>query len=239
MIRPEAAHRRSQGELKRYLAEAGELGAKDVPVRELAARLLARAFRFIFRHSGPPFIASLLALRKIRELAGPEGREDVACITRALPHNVTTEMGLALYQVARVAGLRPARTEGILPSAVSSPSSSSSVASAAAVSVQLLGNRRQKKKHEGETPATRAGETPATRADKMSATRADKMSATHADKMSATHMGKMPSPRQMPSPRRSSAPRGRSSSASTATAGRWRSTWPLRGIAKTRACCSR
>jgi pyruvate,water dikinase len=61
------------------------------------------AFRFVLPHLLPAFAPGMATLNLLTHLAAdaPDGRTLPLEITRGLPHNVTTEMDLALWQVAQ------------------------------------------------------------------------------------------------------------------------------------------
>ena len=103
---PDAARRRFLGQLEARLA-AFEAELAAVPT--LAGRLsrleemLTQAFRFLLPQFIPRFAPAMGSLNLLNHLAAglPEGSDLALAITRGMPHNVTTEMDLALWAVAR------------------------------------------------------------------------------------------------------------------------------------------
>jgi phosphohistidine swiveling domain-containing protein len=70
---------------------------------EVMEALLAEAPSSLISQFIPRFAAGMMSLTLLNRLADglPGGEHDVLAMTRGLPHNVTTEMDLALWQVAR------------------------------------------------------------------------------------------------------------------------------------------
>ncbi len=105
-LRPEAELRRAQAyreqlELQLILPEPAS------PVRRLehVRRILDRAFDGVLLASVPGpaagYLMLALASRLLRGIAGPR---ELEAVLRGLPHNVTTEMGLELWQLAQAIG---------------------------------------------------------------------------------------------------------------------------------------
>jgi pyruvate,water dikinase len=97
---PEHAHKNVQRAITKFMTEIRESAKSPVPVGELADELIPRTFKFIFAHSIPLFVASRIALEHLQSIATDATAEQLAQLERALPNNVTTEMGLALYHLA-------------------------------------------------------------------------------------------------------------------------------------------
>lgn len=74
-------------------------------------RLFREGFPFVFFHVAPELLAGMVAWQLARRLLGPSATdEELEVVRRALPHNPTTEMDLALWAVARAdpAAVEPA-----------------------------------------------------------------------------------------------------------------------------------
>ena len=106
LIGPDAARARFQRELESRLAEveASIAAQTTFPGRlALMEEVIAGAFPWLFRRFLPRFAVAMgslnLLLRIAREL--PSGRQAALTVTRGLPHNVTTEMDLYLWQTAQ------------------------------------------------------------------------------------------------------------------------------------------
>lgn len=101
-ILPEHVHKTAQRDINKFLSEMRELGSRNVRADEIADELLERTFKFIFKTSAPLFAVSRLALQRLKGLLTPEDEAELARIERALPNNITTEMGLDLYHLSRL-----------------------------------------------------------------------------------------------------------------------------------------
>ena len=99
-LSPEQTHQRSQKELKRFAIGARELANKDLSITALAHTLLSRVLHTVFRYSIPLVLASRLALEKMKSIAHDADQADLGRLELALPNNVTTEMGMALFKVS-------------------------------------------------------------------------------------------------------------------------------------------
>src|SRR5262249_59521309 len=99
---PESVHRWVQGRLLLFEVEAKRITERDAPLAEMWDELTYKTFKQVFSLTVPLTIAARRALGRIKRAAGDD--RDAAKLELALPHNVTTEMGLAL---ARVATLLP------------------------------------------------------------------------------------------------------------------------------------
>jgi phosphohistidine swiveling domain-containing protein len=106
LLRPHHGRARVQ---RRLAAAIDAFERKSATAHSLAERvaLLQQAFSWIL-HTGLPLLApafgsGLANLRLLHALAArlPDGEQRLLELTRGLPHNVTTEMDLALWDVAR------------------------------------------------------------------------------------------------------------------------------------------
>jgi phosphohistidine swiveling domain-containing protein len=95
---PEGVHRWVQERLLLFEAEAKRITARDAPLTEMWDELTYKMFKQVFSLTVPLTVAARRALGRIKRVAGDD--RDAAKLERALPHNVTTEMGLALAGVA-------------------------------------------------------------------------------------------------------------------------------------------
>ncbi len=106
LLQPEAQRARFQREVddlavsfERRMAAATTLSSQVALVEEM----LDLAFRFMLPRFVPRFGAGMFSLTLLHRLAKglPDGGREVLAVTRGLPDNVTTEMDLALWQVAQ------------------------------------------------------------------------------------------------------------------------------------------
>lgn len=103
---------------RRVEAAVTALAVREMAAPTLAARvaLLEEALhelaRSLLPHLFPAVVSGQVALQLLWRLAGtrPGATEEVLEVTRGLPHNVTTEMDLALWATARAIKADPAST---------------------------------------------------------------------------------------------------------------------------------
>lgn len=108
---PEHAHKNVQRAISKFMAEIRECSQSPLPAWQLADELLPKTFKFIFAHSIPLFVASRIALDHLQSIAQDASKEQLGKLERALPNNVTTEMGLALYHLASLDPISKAYTD--------------------------------------------------------------------------------------------------------------------------------
>jgi phosphohistidine swiveling domain-containing protein len=100
---PERQHRVLVEETQRLDRDLAEEAAKGHSPETLAQNAMGRFARYMNKVSLPVTVAAELARSKIRKLFAkerPEIRARIIHLERALPHNVTVEMGLAMYRLA-------------------------------------------------------------------------------------------------------------------------------------------
>lgn len=113
LVRPEAARRKAEQGVAMAIAHYQELASEARTLRERLALLeeITLALRkFLLAHLLPRFVPGMVALNRLYRVADalPGGRQLALEVLRGLPHNVTTEMDLALWQTARCIQLDPA-----------------------------------------------------------------------------------------------------------------------------------
>jgi pyruvate,water dikinase len=106
MLRPAARYRYMRRSAERALAELeAQSAAASTPQEAVAffADSLGQADRILRPFVMPGLLSGMLSFVAVQRLAAevPGGPELAREITRGLPHNVTTEMGLLLWQTAR------------------------------------------------------------------------------------------------------------------------------------------
>jgi pyruvate,water dikinase len=110
---PDAERRRFLRQLEARLAAfEADLAATTTPAARLAwlEEVLAGAFRFLVPQFVPRFAPAMASLTLLNRLAAglPAGSELALTVTRGMPHNVTTEMDLALWAAAQRIAADPA-----------------------------------------------------------------------------------------------------------------------------------
>jgi phosphohistidine swiveling domain-containing protein len=106
LLRPDAERIRFQHRIEALAADfEARMAAATTPAERLALveEMLDCAFPFLLPQFFPRFGASMAMLNLLNHLVAglPGGDHDVLLLTRGLPHNVTTEMDLALWETAR------------------------------------------------------------------------------------------------------------------------------------------
>ncbi|MBP6745451.1 hypothetical protein KA344_09450 [bacterium] len=97
---PQQAHKNAQQQIAHFLPEIRAMAQSSMPIYELSEALLKKTFQFIFKTTVPLFLASRFALEHLKSIAKNCSKDELTMLERALPNNITTEMGLALYQLA-------------------------------------------------------------------------------------------------------------------------------------------
>lgn len=97
---PQQAHKIAQLQIAHFLPEISAMANSSMPIYELSEALLKKTFQFILKTTVPLFLASRIALEHLKSIAGDCPKGEFTMLERALPNNITTEMGLALYQLA-------------------------------------------------------------------------------------------------------------------------------------------
>lgn len=100
-LMPDRAHRQVQQEIQEYREDAHAICSEPLTVVQLVDKLSERAINLAFKKIAPLVIASRLSLQKLKADVEAKDESDLKKLEVALPHNVTTEMGLALYAVSR------------------------------------------------------------------------------------------------------------------------------------------
>lgn len=97
---PEKTHNTLQLELPHFMERARALAEKEMPVTSLTNKLLHSLIYDVFLHTVPSYIAAKIAFGTMKRIAGKELAHAFDPLEVALPHNVTTQMGLELYHVS-------------------------------------------------------------------------------------------------------------------------------------------
>ncbi|MBX9568321.1 MAG: hypothetical protein K2X77_05465 [Candidatus Obscuribacterales bacterium] len=99
---PEQAYEDLSMHLNKYRTTLRELEKKNLPIPELYEKIAANLEDFVIKHLIPRFGISRIMIEQIKGLVGPEFKEEANLLNQSLPHNVTVEMGLALYDLAQL-----------------------------------------------------------------------------------------------------------------------------------------
>jgi pyruvate,water dikinase len=97
---PLRLHQQVQESLRRFEADVKRISEKTVSLIQIWEELLYEMFRQVFLLTVPLTVASRYALGRLQKAAG--NGPEVARLMKALPNNVTTEMGLELGRVAEL-----------------------------------------------------------------------------------------------------------------------------------------
>ncbi|MBS1955324.1 MAG: hypothetical protein JST89_14160 [Cyanobacteria bacterium SZAS-4] len=100
-LMPDRAHRQVQREIEVYREDVEAICSEPLTVEQLVNKLSERAINLAFKKIAPLIIASRLSLQKLKSDVEARDESDLKKLELALPHNVTTEMGLALYAVSQ------------------------------------------------------------------------------------------------------------------------------------------
>ncbi|MDY6866055.1 MAG: PEP/pyruvate-binding domain-containing protein, partial [Halobacteriota archaeon] len=90
-------------ETERYMKDLDEIKKMDIPPKEIAKRTIERFVTFLVDVSLPMTYAAEYARPKIRKIFRGESeeiKEMVVFLERALPENITLEMGLEMYKLS-------------------------------------------------------------------------------------------------------------------------------------------
>jgi pyruvate,water dikinase len=101
-ILPEHAHRRAEREIATYMHETRALAAKNLPVLDFVQAVIEHVIGTVFHTTLPLFVASRVALDRMKSIVGSKDEQAIAKLEKGLPNNITTEMGLALYHLAQL-----------------------------------------------------------------------------------------------------------------------------------------
>lgn len=101
-LAPRTAHKRAQQKLQQLEANARVLSAQNLPLRIFVGKLMDLVLRTVSDELMPIVGASRAAVARMKQIAGKTAvaESDLRKLEQGLPHNVTTEMGLALYDVS-------------------------------------------------------------------------------------------------------------------------------------------
>jgi len=99
---PERTHRECQQKIRAFAKKARVLAKEEESCVSLANTLIDSLLRDVIWNEAPLFVAGNIALGKMKTIAGIDLAEKFVSFEVALPNNVTTEMGLALYDLSNL-----------------------------------------------------------------------------------------------------------------------------------------
>lgn len=86
--------------VRETLQEMRWIAADKLPFRQTAEELWHALLNLALHHVVPAFLASRMAMVRLRESLPQDCKEDIDKLDQSLPGNVTVEMGFALYDLA-------------------------------------------------------------------------------------------------------------------------------------------
>jgi hypothetical protein len=98
---PMRMHTKTQKELNQFVTKVKSLAQQSIPPRALADKLIQELINHVFLKTVPLFITAISVHSELKHLAGKENKEVFDHLGQALPNNLTTEMGLALFRVSQ------------------------------------------------------------------------------------------------------------------------------------------
>lgn len=99
---PETARDKIQRTLSQFENEALAVSKQDISIAELTERMLALIVTRILTYMVPLIVVSRLALRNLKHMVATGEQQELTRLEFALPYNVTTEMGMALSNMAEL-----------------------------------------------------------------------------------------------------------------------------------------
>jgi pyruvate,water dikinase len=100
--RPEEASKHADAKVEQFFRDADLLAKQDLPLSEFVDKLLELTIKGVILHTVPLVITSRIALGRIKAMFPNVDEGELQKLERALPNNVTTEMGLELYEASQV-----------------------------------------------------------------------------------------------------------------------------------------
>lgn len=99
---PERAYSGLIEQINNYRNRLKELEGIDVSIPVLVRRINEIVEKFLLSHLLPCFLISRIAIEQIKKVASDQHRDLADLLNQSLPHNVTVEMGLDLYDLSRM-----------------------------------------------------------------------------------------------------------------------------------------
>ncbi len=93
-------HKKTQQALLQFVADVRKMATREMPITLLADKLMQGLIDHIALKTVPLFITAHAAFSDLKKIAGQENKDLLEQLNKALPNNLTTEMGLSLFQVS-------------------------------------------------------------------------------------------------------------------------------------------
>ena len=97
---PERTHRKTQRKLELFKKKAQLISEKETSITTVTEKLLSCLVDEVFFNTVPLFILGKSALTEMKKIAGSDLTKSFAPLEAALKNNVTTQMGLDLYDLS-------------------------------------------------------------------------------------------------------------------------------------------
>jgi pyruvate,water dikinase len=97
---PEKAHKEAQLEIERFKVQVKKDAAMRGSIQQVATRVLLRGISVMRNNVMTALAASRWSLERMKKCAEGADPQFIANLELAMPHNITIEMGLALYDLA-------------------------------------------------------------------------------------------------------------------------------------------
>ena len=101
-LNPEKMHMQTQKELQEFVTKAKAIADQKLPMTTLADALLQTIIHRVILKTVPLFLLAEFTKSELQKIAGNENQELFNQLDSALPNNITTQMGLALFRVSQV-----------------------------------------------------------------------------------------------------------------------------------------
>jgi phosphoenolpyruvate synthase/pyruvate phosphate dikinase len=99
---PEAFRADAELDIEVFKQQLVFIRRSKTPLRKFAYNCFDLLLRLVFYRLGPILVTGLRAKDRISKLAGPKFSAEVEALTKALPGNVTVEMGLELFAISKL-----------------------------------------------------------------------------------------------------------------------------------------
>jgi pyruvate,water dikinase len=99
---PERTHLDLQKKMEEFKRDVRKIAQSNKTLLVVLTEVFERLAKLIVGHTMPAFIGSRYALERMKTVAKGAREETIANLELAMPHNLTIEMGLDLYKLAKL-----------------------------------------------------------------------------------------------------------------------------------------
>jgi Phosphoenolpyruvate synthase/pyruvate phosphate dikinase len=99
---PEKTHLELQRRMQDFKQDVRKIGKSNKSLQAVIVNVFERLAKLIIGHTMPAFLGSRYALERMKTVAKGAPPEAIANLELAMPHNLTIEMGLDLYKLAKL-----------------------------------------------------------------------------------------------------------------------------------------